>query len=42
VPIAQPPGPLEVTIDFDSGPLAGKLHASTTVNIQGGQLSGKS
>jgi hypothetical protein len=41
VPTAQPPGPLEVSIDFDSGPLAGKLHAATTVYIQGDDVSGK-
>jgi hypothetical protein len=34
VPRAQPSGPLEVTIDFDSGPLARKLHAATAVNVK--------
>jgi hypothetical protein len=33
VPQSQPAGPLAVNVDFDSGPLAGPLHASTTVNI---------
>jgi hypothetical protein len=26
-------GPLRVTVDFDTGPLAGPLHAESTVEI---------
>jgi hypothetical protein len=33
VPQTQPAGPLAIHVDFDSGPLAGLLHASTTVNV---------
>jgi hypothetical protein len=35
VPQSQPAGPLVVNVDFDSGPLAGPLHASTTLNVGG-------
>jgi hypothetical protein len=35
VPQAQPSGPLVVNVDFASGPLAGMLHASTTLNVVG-------
>jgi hypothetical protein len=33
VPEAQPAGPAEIAADFDSGPLAGMLHATTTIEV---------
>jgi hypothetical protein len=33
VPQSQPAGPLVLDVDFDTGPLAGLLHASTSVNV---------
>jgi len=35
VPKAQPSGPLVINVDFDSGPLAGMLHASTALDVVG-------
>jgi hypothetical protein len=29
----QSPGPLQVRVDFDSGPLAGRLQAMTTLQV---------
>jgi hypothetical protein len=29
----QPTGPLRVRVDFDSGPLAGRLQAATTLQV---------
>jgi hypothetical protein len=29
----QPTGPLQVRVDFDSGPLAGRLQAMTTLEV---------
>jgi hypothetical protein len=33
VPPTQPSGPLQVRVDFDSGPLAGRVQAMTTVEV---------
>jgi hypothetical protein len=37
VPPSQPIGPLQVHVEFDSGPLAGVLKASAKVDIVKGQ-----
>jgi hypothetical protein len=33
VPDAHPTGPASIVADFDSGPLAGSLHATTTIEV---------
>jgi hypothetical protein len=33
VPQSQPAGPVQVVAEFDSGPLAGTLHAEMTVEV---------
>jgi hypothetical protein len=37
VPLAPPAGPLRLTIDFDTGPLAGPLHAETELDAARGR-----
>jgi hypothetical protein len=34
VPADAKPGPLMLRAEFDSGPLAGKLEASTTITVK--------
>jgi hypothetical protein len=33
VPQSQPQGLVKITVAFDSGPLAGTLHATTTLEV---------
>jgi hypothetical protein len=33
VPLAPFAAPLRLTVDFDSGPLAGRLHAEAAVDV---------
>jgi hypothetical protein len=33
VPLTPPADPFRLTVDFDSGPLAGRLSAETTVKL---------
>jgi hypothetical protein len=34
VPESQSGGPMNITLDFDSGPLAGTLHANTEIDVK--------
>jgi hypothetical protein len=41
VPQSQQLGPVKVTATFDSGPLAGTLHAETTLQVVKGKNQGE-